>query len=87
VKFRGLTDCERELLDWFPEKIAHLYSYVTSDAARVHGSRARFGFGRTGRKGLCTEKHTDGFRPMKTEPFSGCVLFIATHPALRCAVQ
>ncbi len=34
------------------------------------GSRAWLGFGRAGRKAAwCMEKHTDGFRPMKTEHF------------------
>jgi hypothetical protein len=46
-------------------------SYVTSDA--LHGSMAA-GHGvalvvQGQEGGLCMEKHTDGFRPMKTELF------------------
>jgi hypothetical protein len=52
-----LTDWFRELLAFIETRLI-LDSDVMSDAARVQGSSARFGFGRADRKATCAWRNT-----------------------------
>ncbi len=55
-----------------------LVSYVASDAARVDGQQGMVWLWSCRQEGgLCMEKHTDGFRPMKPELFHVDVMSIA----------